>query len=96
MNLDDFLEMKETSNVEIREEKTFTLAHTLHLQLQDIHTYVHTYIHTYPGVPHAVSVGSRSRVFLANPKSAIFMSESSVSKRPHVKFVCSGEISNIR
>lgn len=45
MNLDDYMEMKEISNVEIREEKTFTLAHALHLQLQDIHTYVDTYTH---------------------------------------------------
>ena len=35
----------------------------------------------YPGVPQAVSFGSRSVVFLANPKSAIFMSLSSVSVR---------------
>jgi hypothetical protein len=34
---------------------------------------------TYPGVPQAVSDGSRSTVFLAKPKSAIFISVSSVS-----------------
>ena len=34
----------------------------------------------HPGVPHAISDGSKSAVFLAKPKSAILMSESSVSK----------------
>jgi hypothetical protein len=37
------------------------------------------YSNTHPGVPHADSLGSSLQVFFANPKSAIFMSESSVS-----------------
>ena len=36
---------------------------------------------TYPGVPHAVSLGSKSLVFFAKPKSATLMSASSVSDR---------------
>ena len=34
---------------------------------------------SHPGVPQAVSVGNRSTVFFANPKSAILISVSSVS-----------------
>lgn len=75
MTSDSSLGVKKTSQVENKRRDQISKCTTT-----TTHAYIHMYARTYPGVPHAVSVGRRSNVFLANPKSAIFMSESSVSE----------------